>query len=42
MNSPDALSVHRDALLIDGHCDTLGHVVQEGGDLAVRRVEFSV
>ncbi len=37
MNSPDALSVHRDALLIDGHCDTLGHVVQEGGDLAVRR-----
>jgi membrane dipeptidase len=38
-NLPDAASIHRDALVIDGHCDTLGSVAKDELDLTVRRTE---
>jgi len=39
MNVPDAMSIHQDALVIDGHCDTLGLVVRDGIDLAERQAK---
>jgi len=39
MSSPDATVIHQDALVIDGHCDTLGAVVKDGIDLGERRSE---
>lgn len=42
MNTPEAASIHQDALVIDGHCDTLGNVARDGLDLAKRRTEGHV
>jgi len=42
MNHLHALSIHQQALIIDGHCDTLGRVVSEGVDLACRQTEGHV
>ncbi len=42
MNHPEALTIHQQALIIDGHCDTLGEVVSNGIDLGQRRTEGHV